>query len=198
MGREMGGRAMREGTYVYLWGLHVDVWQKTTKFCKAIILQLKKKLRKRKSYSVASCLSCGTWVLCCIMQHLPLWCVDSLTVAWGLSSCGVLVLFLCDMWNLSSQTRDWTKVLCIARRIPNYWLLLIVAQLCLTLFDPVDCSTPGVSVLQYLLEFAQVHVHWVGVAVLTISHFATLFSFCPQSFLASGSFPVRPLFTSGG
>ena len=30
----------REVTYVYLL-IHADVWQKTTKFCKAIILQLK-------------------------------------------------------------------------------------------------------------------------------------------------------------
>ena len=43
MGREVRGRFKREGTYVYLWLMHVDVWQKTTKFCKAIILQLKKK-----------------------------------------------------------------------------------------------------------------------------------------------------------
>ena len=32
---------MREGTYVYLWLIHVDVWQKPIKYCKAIILQLK-------------------------------------------------------------------------------------------------------------------------------------------------------------
>ena len=44
MGREMGGRFKREGTYVYLWLTHVEVRQITTKFCKAIILQLKKKL----------------------------------------------------------------------------------------------------------------------------------------------------------
>ena len=42
-GREMGGRFKREGTYVYLWLIYGDVRQKTTKFCKAIILQLKKK-----------------------------------------------------------------------------------------------------------------------------------------------------------
>ena len=36
MGREMGGRLWREGTHVYLWLIHVDVWQKQTKFCKAI------------------------------------------------------------------------------------------------------------------------------------------------------------------
>ena len=35
------GRFKREGTYVYLWLIHVDVWQKPTKFCKAIILPLK-------------------------------------------------------------------------------------------------------------------------------------------------------------
>ena len=43
MGREMRGRFKREGIYVYLWLIHVELLQKTTKFCKAIILQLKKK-----------------------------------------------------------------------------------------------------------------------------------------------------------
>ena len=33
----------REGTYVYLWLIHVDVWQKSTQYCKVIILRLKKK-----------------------------------------------------------------------------------------------------------------------------------------------------------
>jgi len=42
MGREMGQRFGREGTWVYLWLILIDVRQKTTKFCKAIILQLKK------------------------------------------------------------------------------------------------------------------------------------------------------------
>ena len=37
----VGERVKREGTYVYLWLIHVDVWQKPTQFCKAIILQLK-------------------------------------------------------------------------------------------------------------------------------------------------------------
>ena len=41
MGREMGWMSGREGTWVYLWLILVDVWQKTTKFYKAIILQLK-------------------------------------------------------------------------------------------------------------------------------------------------------------
>ena len=41
MGREIGGRFRREGTYVNLWLIHGDVLKKPTKFCKAIILQLK-------------------------------------------------------------------------------------------------------------------------------------------------------------
>ena len=32
----------------------------------------------------------------------------------------------------------------------------------LILCDPVDCSTPCSSLLHYLPEFAQIHVHWVG------------------------------------
>ena len=41
MGREVGRRFKREGTYVYLWLIHVDVWRKPTQYSKAIILQLK-------------------------------------------------------------------------------------------------------------------------------------------------------------
>ena len=38
----------RKGTYVYLWLNHVDIWQKQTQHCKAIILQLKiNKLKKK-------------------------------------------------------------------------------------------------------------------------------------------------------
>ena len=35
-----------------------------------------------------------------------------------------------------------------------------VAKSCPTLCSPMDCSTPGFSVLHYLPEFAQTHVHW--------------------------------------
>ena len=40
-----------------------------------------------------------------------------------------------------------------------------VAQLCLTLSDPVDCSVPGFPVLHHFLELAQTHVHRVGDAI---------------------------------
>ena len=38
MGKEMEGKFKREGMYVYLWLTHFEVWQKTTKLYKAIIL----------------------------------------------------------------------------------------------------------------------------------------------------------------
>ena len=40
-----------------------------------------------------------------------------------------------------------------------------VAQLCLTLCDPMDCSMPGIPVLHQLPELAQTLVHWVGDAI---------------------------------
>ena len=42
-----------------------------------------------------------------------------------------------------------------------------VAQSCLTICDPTDCSTPGLPVHHQLPEFTQTHVHWVGGAIQT-------------------------------
>ena len=36
-----------------------------------------------------------------------------------------------------------------------------VTKTCLTLCDPMNCSTPGFRVPHHLLEFAQIHVHWL-------------------------------------
>ena len=49
LSRGVGGRFKREGTYVCLWLIHVDVWQKLTQFCKTVILQLKINLKIQKS-----------------------------------------------------------------------------------------------------------------------------------------------------
>ena len=40
-----------------------------------------------------------------------------------------------------------------------------VTQLCLTLCDPMDCSTPGFPVHHQLLELTQTHVHWLSDAI---------------------------------
>ena len=41
----------------------------------------------------------------------------------------------------------------------------LVAQLCPTLCDPMDCSTPGLPVHHQLPEFTQTHVQWVSDAI---------------------------------
>ena len=40
-----------------------------------------------------------------------------------------------------------------------------VAQLCPTLWDPMNCSTPGLPVHHQLSESTQTHIHWVGDAI---------------------------------
>ena len=51
MGWDAGGKLKREGTYVHLWLNHVVVGQKSTQYCKAIILQLKiNKFFKKEKY----------------------------------------------------------------------------------------------------------------------------------------------------
>ena len=40
-----------------------------------------------------------------------------------------------------------------------------IAQSCLTLCDPMNCSTPGLPVHHQLPEFTQTHVHRVGDAI---------------------------------
>ena len=72
----------------------------------------------------------------------------------------------------------------------DWWLFLVVvirSLSCIQVFATIwttDCSLPGSSVLHYFPEF--------------IASSATSFSFCLQSFPASGSFPMSPLFPSGG
>ena len=46
--RGVEGRFKREGAYVYLWLIHVDVWQKPTQYCIVIMLQLRKKVYQEK------------------------------------------------------------------------------------------------------------------------------------------------------
>ena len=47
----------------------------------------------------------------------------------------------------------------------NLVQLSSVAQLCLTLCDPMNCSTPGLPVHHQPPEFTQTHVHQVGDAI---------------------------------
>ena len=51
-------------------------------------------------------------------------------------------------------------------RLHNYYpVCCSVTKSCLTLCNPMDCSTPGLPVHHQLLELAQTHVHWVSDAI---------------------------------
>ena len=97
----------------------------------------------------------------------------------------------------SQETESSVVQHCSGRMSESQWCCCcLVAKSCPTLCDPMDCSMPSSSVLHCLLEFAQIHVHWVSV----VSNHLILSTpfFCLLSFLASGSFPVSWLFMSGG
>ena len=72
-----------------------------------------------------------------------------------------------------------------------------VTRSCSTLRDSMDCSTPGFPVHHQFSELAQTHPssQW---CYPTISFSVVPFSSCPQSFSASGFFPMSQLFASGG
>ena len=71
-----------------------------------------------------------------------------------------------------------------------------VTQLCLTLCDPMDSSTPSLPVHHQLPEFTQTHVHWVGDAIQPshplLSPSPPTFNLCQHQ--VSGSFPMSQFF----
>ena len=69
-----------------------------------------------------------------------------------------------------------------------------VARSCPTLWDPMDCSTPGVHAHNQIPKLVQTHVYQVGDA-LQPSYSVVPFSSHLQSFPVSGSFPMSHFFT---
>ena len=91
----------------------------------------------------------------------------------------------------------------VFHRGKSTWLSVIeidefssVAQSCLTICDPMDCSTPGFPAYHQLWELTQIHVHWASNAIQP-SHPVGPLSSCLQSFPASGSLLVCQFFPSG-
>ena len=72
-----------------------------------------------------------------------------------------------------------------------------VTQSCPTLWDPMNCSTPGFPVHHQFLELAQTRPLSQWCPPTLSSYVVPLFSRLP-SFPATGSFPVSHSFTSGG
>ena len=51
------------------------------------------------------------------------------------------------------------------KRLWRVFCCCLIAQLCTTVWDPMDCSIPGFTVFHYFLEFAQTHVLWISDAI---------------------------------
>ena len=75
----------------------------------------------------------------------------------------------------SSQPRDRTYIFCTAGSFFTVWAtreahhFSSVSQSWPTLCNPMNCSTPGLPVHHQLLEFTQIHVHWISDAI-QLSH----------------------------
>ena len=107
-------------------------------------------------------------------------------------------LVIKQLWSLVIKQLTWIlkKGRFPSKYIVHYHHFSSVIQLCQTLCDPMDCSTPGFPVHHQLSELAQTHAHWVSDTIQP-SHPVTPFYSCLQSFPASGSFPMNWFFTSG-
>ena len=111
-----------------------------------------------------------------------------------------------EFWSKSKLQEKHKLKLRLSLQQPNelhffhIWVYVVVQSLShVWLCDPTDCSAPGFPVLHCLLEFTQIHVHWVGDA-LQPSH-PPWHPFPPDFYLLedlSGSFPTSQLFTSDG
>jgi len=71
-----------------------------------------------------------------------------------------------ENWKSYNSTPAAFYWLCQVTRHPTPWFSFSsVAQLCPTLCDPMNSSTPGLLVHHQLLEFTQTHVHCFGDAI---------------------------------
>ena len=99
---------------------------------------------------------------------------------------GNMSIFLRQGFPTLTQLTLWEGSFFVARGWPaHYWILShipldvnrppfpvqfsSVAQLCLTLCDPMNCSMPGFPVHHQLPEIAQTHVHQIN-DVIQLSH----------------------------
>ena len=101
-----------------------------------------------------------------------------------------------DQSKVHSDDHSWTTA-CQSHQVLFSVHFSSVTQSSPTLYDPMDCSTPGLPVHHKFPKLPQIHVHRVGDA---IHHSSSVipFSSCLNSFPASGSFPRSQFLASGG
>ena len=103
-----------------------------------------------------------------------------------------------EKWSWRNQASWLQTILQSYSHQDNMVQFRSVSQSCLTLCDPMNCSTSGLPVHHQLLESTQTHVHWVSDAIQPSHRSVVPFSSCLWSFPTSGSFQMSQLFKSGG
>ena len=101
-----------------------------------------REVQRKRSYSLIEKETLlRKWSFCVKRKHVCFWDMHvCLFPRWGRDIAGLLFTLY---WHLT-----WAQ-------------FSSVAQLCLTLCDSMDCNTPVFPVLHQLLEFDQIHVHWI-------------------------------------
>ena len=99
-----------------------------------------------------ACFLCQRLALSTTKKTWHNWLINFLTLFSLMRNCSFIVIKLTSggssFKNLILRDKHWVRGGCCS-----------LTKLCLTLCQPMDCSTEGSSVLHYLLNFAQIHVH---------------------------------------
>ena len=87
--------------------------------------------------------------------------INMFSIRFGnVSCCRIIVWVACFSFSFS-----FMLLLALPPSFPSFLSFSLVAQSCLTLCDPMNCSTQGLPAHHQLLEFTQTHVHRVGDAI---------------------------------
>ena len=107
----------------------------------------------------------GKFGICCLKIHswpFPLFYFSTLWLSFIFF---LIIISTGLLFNSHSPSILFNSRLFLYIAVALHLCYAVLSQSCLTLCDPMDCSTPGFPVLHYLPEYAQVHVHWVGDAI---------------------------------
>ena len=80
-------------------------------------------------------------------------------VVWAIYMCWILILYRAYTFQILSPIQYVDLLFCQSVQFSS------VAQSCLTLCNPMNCSTPGLPVHHQLPEFTQTHIHRVSDAI---------------------------------
>ena len=106
-------------------------------------------------------------------------------------------LGFCTVKEVNAQLKILTDLQVVLTASVQFSSVQLLTQSCLTLCDPMNCSTPGPPVHHQLREFTLTHVHWVGEAVQPSHPLSSLSPPVPNH-SQHLSFPMSQLLAWGG